>query len=45
MEVASSMGLVGRQYAWVLTASSVGDLSISQAAGSLPLGILGIMFI
>ena len=41
IEVAQEMGLVGQQYAWVLTASTVGDLSVSTVAASLPPGILG----
>ncbi|KAH3884302.1 hypothetical protein DPMN_008281 [Dreissena polymorpha] len=42
IEVAQEMGLVGQQYAWVLTASTVGDLSVSTVAASLPPGILGL---
>ncbi|KAH3884309.1 hypothetical protein DPMN_008288 [Dreissena polymorpha] len=42
IEVAQEMGLVGQQYAWVLTASTVGDLSMSTVAASLPPGILGL---
>ncbi|KAH3884315.1 hypothetical protein DPMN_008294 [Dreissena polymorpha] len=41
MGVAQELGLIGQQYAWVLTSSTVGDLSLSKGAATLPPGILG----
>ncbi|XP_052800896.1 glutamate receptor ionotropic, NMDA 2B-like [Mya arenaria] len=41
IDVAKDMGLVDQQYAWVLTSTSVGDISISTGTG-LPAGMLGV---
>ena len=42
LEVAEEMGLTGREYVWILSATALGDRSVGDVASSaLPLGLFG----
>ncbi|KAL8583930.1 hypothetical protein ACOMHN_040663 [Nucella lapillus] len=45
VEVAKEMGLTGREYVWILSASAMGDKTAGDtAAASLPLGLFGVRY-
>ncbi|KAK7112851.1 hypothetical protein V1264_012235 [Littorina saxatilis] len=45
MEVAEEIGLAGREYVWILSATAIGDKSAGEvASSSLPLGVFGVTY-